>query len=163
MTLIDPAAGGDQVVPGGFTEFHQHFWHYQYRKSPETRAWAFWRRTSEWKLHDLRRQDVEWVLSKEGNETTYVKFVPAPGGSPADGTFYLKQGHLVTLAEMFRFGTQLCTCFDIYRTFVHLPIFVFKRAHSSSGSEPGQKRRQAKWLRHEETGRYGLPTRANRW
>ena len=164
-----PATGGDQVVPGGFTVFHPHLWHYQYMKSPETRAWLLWRKTSPWKLHDLRPQDVAWVLAKEGNETTYVKFVPAPGGSPAagenqnlgPGTFYVKQGHLVTLAEMLRFGSHVCTCFDIYRTFVHLPIFVYKRAHSSSQSEPGMKRKAAKLLRHEETGRYGLP--AYRW
>ena len=147
------------MVPGGFTEFHQHFWHYQYMKSPETRAWAFWRRTSEWKLHDLRRQDVEWVLSKEGNETTYIRFVPS-GPEPLAGTFYYKQGHVVTLAEMFRFGSQLCTCFDIYRTFVHLPILVYKRAHSSSGSEKGMQRKNAMLLRHAETGYYGLPKHA---
>ena len=67
----------------------------------------------------------------------------------------------MTLAETFRFGCKVCTCFDIYRTFVHLPIFVYKRAHSSSGSEEGMKRKAAKLLRHEETGKYGLPK--NRW
>ena len=65
----------------------------------------------------------------------------------------------MTLAEMFRFGSEVCTCFDIYRTFVHLPIFAYRRAHSVSGSEPGLQRRAAKLLRHQETGRYGLPSR----
>ena len=114
---------------------------------PETRQWALWRRTSEWATQDLRADDVAWVLGKEGNETTYLKFVPAAGGSPnfqlgaevylRRGQFYYKKGHLVTLAEMFRFGSRVCTCFDIYRTFVHLPIFAYKTAHSSSGSDRG--------------------------
>ena len=113
---------------------------------------------------DLRPQDVAWVLAKEGNETTYVRFVPALGGTqPLAGTFYVKEGHLVTLAEMFRFGSHVCTCFDIYRTYVHLPIFVYKRAHSSSRSESGLQRKTAKLLRHKETGKYGLPDDSARW
>ena len=160
-----PAPGGDEVEPDGFTVYHPHLWHYQYMKNRDTRAWLIWRKTSVWKLQDLRPQDVAWILDKEGNETTYVKFVPAPGGSShlSHGTFYVKQGHLVTLAEMFRFGSRVCTCFDIYRTFVHLPIFVYKKIHSSSGSEQGLQRRAAKLLRHAETGKFGLPKSANRW
>ena len=105
-------------------------------RSQDARGWLYWRWTSSThRFSDLRPEDVAWVLAKEGNETTYLKFVPAPGGDPpADGqnphlhgTFYVKQGHLVTLGEMFRFAGQVCTCFDIYRTFVHLPIFVYKR------------------------------------
>ena len=104
-------------------------------RSQDARAWLYRRRTSTHRFSDLRPEDVAWVLAKEGNETTYLKFVPAPGGEPlADGqnphlhgTFYYKQGHFVTLGEMFRFAGHVCTCFDIYRTFVHLPIFVYKR------------------------------------
>ena len=116
-----PATGGDPDNPG-FTVFHPDLWHYQYMTHPETRQWALWRRTSEWATQDLRADDVAWVLGKEGNETTYLKFVPAAGGSPnfqlgaevylRRGQFYYKKGHLVTLAEMFRFGCRVCPCFD---------------------------------------------------
>jgi hypothetical protein len=146
-----PAPGGYDLVPaaaGEFTVFHPNFWHPQFMKNSETRAWLFHRRTTTWKLDDLRPEDVAWILTKEGNKTTCVKFVPAPGGNPAAGetrylsrgTFYVKRGNLVTLAEMFRFGSRLCSCFGIYRTFVHLPIFAYKRAHSSARSVPGLKR-----------------------
>ena len=157
-----PAAGGNML----FSVLHPHFWHYQFMKSTETRRWLHKRKTSHDSAHDLRLEDVAWVLAKEDNETTYVKFVPAPGGSPSagelgPGTFWVKQGHLVTLAEMFRFGCHVCTCFDIYRTFVHLPVFVYKKMHSSSQSEAGMMRKDAKVLHHKETGKYGLPAR--RW
>ena len=104
---------------------------------PEAREYMHWRKTSKYKLDDFRTEDVKWVLAREG--------IPDPKGSTAagedrhlrDGTFYFRKGNLVTLAEMFRFGSEVCTCFDIYRTFVHLPIFAYKRAHSSSGSDWG--------------------------
>ena len=128
------------------------------------------RRTSNSRDADLSPEEVAWVLDMEGNETTYLKFVPALGGDPpADGqnphlrgTFYFRQGQVFTLGEMFRFAGHVCTCFDIYRTFVHLPIFVYKRYHSSSGSELGLKRKAAKLLRHEETGSSALPRYAPR-
>ena len=145
-----------------FTVFHPHFWHYQFMKDGETRAWLYWRKTSRWRDEDLRPSDVEWIMAKEGNETTYLRFVPAAGGEP-EGTWYVKQGNIVTLSEMFRFGCEVCTCYDIYRTFVHLPIFVYKRIHSASRSEPGVQRRTAKLLRHQETGRYGLPGAGDQW
>ena len=127
--------------------------------------------TPQCKERDLSTKDVEWILSKEGNETTYLKFDPAPGGPwrehPRDwlsrGTFWYKTGHVVTLAEMFRFGCRECTCFDIYRTFVHLQFYAFKKAHSQSQSESGVQRRQAKILHYEETSHYGLPKTPQRW
>jgi len=169
-----PATGGQPVVDehGPFTVFHPHFWQYQYMKNAETRAWMFERKSKRYTYEDLRVNDVAWILEKEGNETNNLKFVPAAGGpegvgerapaaggnwDPSHGTFYVKQGHFVTLAEMFRFGSHHCTCFDIYRTFVHLPIYVYKMKHSSSRSVEGLQRKAAKLLMHEETGKWALP------
>jgi hypothetical protein len=58
---------------------------------------------------------------------------------------------------MFRFAGHVCTCFEIYRTFVHLPIFTFKKKHSVSNSAEGRQRQDAKWLQKEETGHWSLP------
>ena len=50
-------------------------------------------------------------MDTEGNEATYLKFAPAVGGYEflddyfSRGTFYFKQGNVVTLGEMFRFVT----------------------------------------------------------
>ena len=77
----------------------------------------------------------------------------------SDGTFYVKHGHFVTLAEMLRFGMQSCSCFNIYRTYVNLPVYAYKKFHSRSGSEAGRRRQNAKLLHWEMTGRYALPNR----
>ena len=120
--------------------------------------------TPQCKERDLSTKDVEWILSKEGNETTYLKFVPAPGGKFPEGTWFSKEGHLLTLAEMLRFGANVCTCYDIYRTWLNLPIFVHKKYHSRSTTEHGLARNAAKQLRFEETGKYGLPKQnSRRW
>ena len=92
-----------------------------------------------------------------------LEFFPAAGGDVdphaefSAGTFYLKRGHFVTLAEMFRFACKNCTAYDIYRTYVHLPIFIHRRSHSVSQSPQGQFRQNAKALRHAVLGYWSLP------
>ena len=160
-----PAAGGQD-----FTVFHPNFWHYQFMGSKEARSYMYQRGRAEYKNEPLRARDAAWILQREENETTMIKFVPAPGGGrlPASGgddlrhgTFYIRKGHHMSLAELFRFGAERCTCFDLYKTFVHLPIVVHKRQHSISDSEEGIQRRTAKQMRFTETGRWALPTQ--RW
>ena len=72
-----PATGGDQVGSDGLTVFHPRFWHYQYMRSKEAREYMHWRKTSKYKLDDLRTEDVKWVLAREG--------IPDPKGSTAAG------------------------------------------------------------------------------
>ena len=151
--------------------FHPNFWHYQFMGSKEARSYMYQRGRAEYKNEPLRARDAAWILQREENETTMIKFVPAPGGGrlPAtggddlgDGTFYYRKGHLMTLAELFRFGAERCTCFDLYNTFLSLPIVVHKRLHSISDSEGGILRRAAKQMRFDDTGRYGLPKQRGR-
>ena len=152
-------------VTGQFTVYHPRFWHCQYMKSAKARHWCHDRQEGIFRNRDLRPQDVKLIMDYEGNETNYLKFEPDPaagGRVPPDeyfkrGTWYFRQGHVVTLAEMFRFGVRVCSCFDIYRTWVHLPIFAYRRFHSASRSTEGQQRRDAKKFHYKETGRYGLP------
>ena len=152
---------GYKVGPGGFTVFHPNFWHYQYMENKQARDWLRWRRTSSWKEYDLSNEWVEWILNVHDNETSYLKYVPGAAGR--QGTFYYKNGKLVTLAEMFYFGIKKYTCFAIYQTYLQLPIFAQKRAHSSSGSEQGMHRKAAKKLRFSETGKWGLPRKPRHW
>ena len=83
-----------------------------------------------------------------------------PGADPASGvTWLIRSGNYITLAELFRFGCKVCSCFDLYRAYVALPIFISKRYHSVSHTGPAQKRRNAKQLRFQENGKWGLPRR----
>ena len=152
--VIFPAPGGNTE----FTVFDPVFWHYQFMKDSETREWLRRRRTGEDAGYELSEQEVAWILYKEDNETTFIRFVPDPGAQPLAGTFFYRTGNFVTLAEVFRFGCRTCSCFEMYRTFVNLPIFIHKKAHSQSNTEEGLNRRAAKMLHHQETGRYGLPS-----
>ena len=108
----------------------------------------------------LPHKEAKWIMDMEGNETSLLQYVPASGGNDEsfpNGQFYFKRGHFVTLAEVFKFGCRHCTCYDLYRTYVHLPVFIHRRGHSVSHSAEGTHRRNAKLLRHELTGHYGLP------
>ena len=118
----------------------------------------------------MEAQEITWTTEEEANTTGLLKYVPAsgedpfqpPGADPASasgGTWMIRGGNYITLAELFRFGCGICSCFDLYRMYVALPIFIHKRYHSQSNSAPAQKRRNAKILRNQEFGVWGLPRR----
>ena len=146
-----PAAGGDWP-------FHPRFWHHQFMKHPDTRRHMKARTTQEWKDEPLDQDEAAWILRKENNETTLLTYWPPddPDAELSAGTFYLKRGHFITLAEMFRFGCQFCSAYDIYRTYVHLPIFIYKRFHSVSQAPDAVFRQNAKAFQHARTGKWGL-------
>ena len=64
---------------------------------------------------------------------------------------------MISLAELFYLGRANLACYDLYRLYVTLDIFIFKRFHSTSNTAGAQLRRNAKKLRYHETGRWGLP------
>ena len=116
-----------------FTVYHPRVWHYQFTQDQNIRDFLRSRSRSPWQERDLHPEEVCWILSRENNETTYIKFTSASGEPPRDihdlnkGTFYFKRGFFVTLAEMFYFGCRIATCADIYDTYMHLPIFLYKQ------------------------------------
>ena len=76
-----------------------------------------------------------------------MMYNPASGGS-----WYILRGQYVTLAELFRFGWSAASCYDLYRTYVSLPILIYRRTHSTSHSSKATKVMNAKKLRHTEEG-----------
>ena len=68
-----------------------------------------------------------------------------------------RSAHYVTLSELFWWARQHATALDIYRLYRYLPVWIYKKGHSVTNSEPGIKRRNARMYRHHETGYYGLP------
>ena len=44
--------------------------------------------------------------------------------------FLIRSGRVVTLPEMIFLGMKLCTCYDMYKLYMDLPIFIHKRQHS---------------------------------
>ena len=51
-------------------------------------------------------QDIDWILQKEGGETTLLKRDPASGGR--GDTWYIREGNHITLAELFNQGCVAC-------------------------------------------------------
>ena len=49
----------------------------------------------------------------------------------ASGQWQIRQGNFITLSEAFWFGKELCSCYDIYRWYLTLPVWIQKRYHSA--------------------------------
>ena len=94
-------------------------------------------------------------MDEEDNETLLMKYCPATGGkSPR---WLIRQGHYITLGELFVLGAHRCSCWDLYRTYTSFDIFIRKKVHSVSGSEEAVCLSNAKRSQHFETGKWGQP------
>ena len=98
----------------------------------------------------LSPTQVQWIMDVEGDETLLMKKVKGTAG------YMIRQGNYITLAELFLFGAWRCSCWDLYRTYLSLKIFIRKKPHSQSTTEPARLRQNAKKKRHEDTGNWGL-------
>ena len=99
-------------------------------------------------------------MEDEGNETTLLKWTPDPdeGGdqTPASGgRWYISEGNVLVLAELICWAHDHMSMYDLYRMWLALPIFAFKRKHSESQTEQATYVRHAKMLKKMETGRWG--------
>ena len=81
----------------------------------------------------------------------------ACGGCSTLARWQIRQGNMITLAELFSFGAYRCTCWDLYRTYRSLEVFIDPRSKVRSGSEHANLRDNAKRMRHRTTGSYALP------
>ena len=80
-----------------------------------------------------------------------MEYCPATGGkSPRE---LIRQGHYITLGELFVLGAHRCSCWDLYRIYTSLDLFIRKKVHSVSGSEEAVCPSNAKRKRHCETGK----------
>ena len=91
------------------------------------------------------------MMQRQGHEHNLLKW-------KADD-WWIRKGNYIALAEMLYFGGRTCSCFDLYHAYVSLPTFICKRYHSVSNTGGATKRRNAKGLRFQESGKWGLPRR----
>ena len=117
--------------------------------------WLYWYHENQWE-GNLPMEDILWVLQAEGGETTLLK---REGGSASGerGTWYIRGGNHVTLAELFNYGCQLCSCHFLYTLYLRQPIFVTRKRHSESQTPGAMLMRNAHRLHHHETGKWALP------
>ena len=101
-----------------------------------------------WWNEDFTDRDIAWIMEKENNQTSLVK---RDLGRALGGKWLIRDGNVITLAELFLFGMRVLSCYDLYRLYVGLPILIHKRHHSVSNAEDATKRRNAKMLRYQES------------
>ena len=107
----------------------------------------------------MRPDHADWIIRKD-KETGTLR----PCEDPASGgEWQIRAGNFVTLAEAFWFGKDLCSLCDVYRWYTTLDVWIQKRYHPSSMNETGMWRKEAKVLRHYETGKWGLPAPGRPW
>ena len=139
---------------GGGEPWNACYWSYQFVGTNETRKYLYERSQEEWSDRDLNPSEINWIMEVEDNETAVLKWAyPASGG---EGRWYIRCGHYVTLAEVFNLGKHFVSCYDLYLTYKSCKIWIHKRAHSVSNTPEAQIKRNAKMLRHQEEGIYGL-------
>ena len=109
-------------------------------------------------LRDLTDREINWIMDRENNQTSLLWKMDTPTQSASGEVRWLiRTGNYITLAELFQLGHDRLSCYDLYRTYLSLPVFISTRQHSTSHTADAQYRRNAKMLRHNETGRWGLP------
>ncbi len=113
------------------------FWSPQFARTPESRHWLA-KRLLRWRSRDLllNMEEVDWVLSQRSWQTLLIRKDKAVSGAPV---FQIRTGTVVTLAEMYYYGVDLCTAFDIYKLYLDLPLFIHKISH------PEKRRRVVGW------------------
>ena len=67
--------------------------------------------------------DINWVLDQRDGRTLLIRRAGAASGAPK---FEIRSGKVVSLAEMFYYGSEVCTAYDIYKLYMDLPIFIHK-------------------------------------
>ena len=124
---------------------HPKFWSYQFARSPEMRRWLYYRnKNKSLRTQWLEYSDVNWVLDQEGEDRTLlIRRVRAASGATALFEI-ITGGRVVTLAQMMCYGlNEKCTCFDVYSSYMDLPIVIHKRVHSEQGA-PSRDAKRAK-------------------
>ena len=76
-------------------------------------------------------EEVGWVLDQRDGRTTLIR------RASAGSAFLIRAGQVVTLPQMVFLGEKLCTCYDIYKLYMDLPIFIHKR-HVGRSGRPGR-------------------------
>ena len=168
------------VIDRGFEPFpadvdirNARFWHYQFAKKNRVREWLYTRSDVQRKPGPLTDGEIKWILDQEENETLLLRWTPPPwprsnqasGWQPRleEGTWEIRAGNYITLTELFTFGARDVTCFDLYKMYLGMDYYIFRRKHSTSTTENGSKRQNAKTLRWSDCRRRGLPAEGTPW
>ena len=119
------------------------------------RRWLYWYHENQWE-GNLPLAVIDWVLEREGGETTLLK---RDGGGSGErrGKWYIRSGNHVNLAELFNHGCHLCSCHFLYTLYLRQPIFVAKKKKTETNTPQALLMKNAHRLHRQETGKWPLP------
>ena len=100
---------------------HPSFWSSQFARTDASRRWLVRRRSP---AERLTWEEVIWVLGQRGGHTLLFR---RAGGASGALNFEIRSGKVVSIAEMFYYGSDWCTACDICKLYLHLPIVIHRR------------------------------------
>ena len=123
---------------------------------------------------DLSDGDIDWIMTREQDETAVFKLERIPGGAPATGgehapaasgrrqetwrqetwQWYIRVGNYTTLALYY--GQERLPCFDLYNMYNALEVWIRPKAHGQSHTAGAQFRRNAKNWNYFKKGTSGF-------
>ena len=163
---------GYKPLPYDVDVHNARFWQYQFARTLEVRQWLYKRslnkNQSECPLTD---DDIKWILKVEKNRTLLLEWEPWWPSNPAyggnlrleKGSWKIRAGNYITLAELFKLGAYKLTCFHLYTMYLNLDVYIQRRNHSLSTSDNAVTRQNAKALHYHETYQWGLPSETDSW
>ena len=105
------------------------FWSCHFARTAETRQWLA-HHCREDPAQWLTWEEVQWLLDEHDGQTLLIRRDTCCDGG---ARFYFRTGIVVSLPEMMFHGLACkCTCFDVYKLYVDLPIVVHKRDRAAS-------------------------------
>ena len=103
-------------------------------------------------------------MEQKGNRTLLLEWHPEPRSHPAsggiqpfeEGWWGIRTGNYITLGGLFAFGAEQVTCYQLYKMYLNLDWYCYRKFHSVSTKEKAVKTQNAKELRYQEHGHFGL-------
>ena len=163
--LVGPRSWWEPLRPSQAHYYRKaRFWHCQFVKTKEMRAFLSKRMEGPGGDSDLLDRDISMIMEHEQDETAVLKLERTPGNAPASGgeqtssetwRWLIRGGNCVTLAECFYWGMDTVPCFDLYNLYMEQEVWIRPKLHGASHTPCSELRRNAKNYKFFKTGRAG--------
>ena len=117
----------------------------------EAEVYALADRVLAWRAEHPKRDYVgvplKRVFGQEGLPTRLQEQVVRVRAASGARRFLIRSGRVVTLPEIFLHVEKLCTCYDVYKLYMYLPIFHPQAVPESWAQRRSEPATASRWLR----------------
>ena len=89
---------------------------------------------------ELTVSEIIRIMEEEDYCTGLIKFGPASGGAATETGAIIRAGNIVTLSELFHYGSKTLSCMDLYKMWLSLPVFAYRRHRGIQGNGAQHRR-----------------------